>query len=384
MRRPSLAAALAAAVLMAGCGATPSPDGADTHTTAPSAATTLSNLQPPNETATTAVVLPGTGKPTILLGDMNTPEQFVLGALYQEALLAQGYSVSLTRNIGTTSVSQSALHQNSLNIYPQYLNVFLQRVVGTHRRFRSLDSAFAAAQRYAGHHGMTLLSPTPFSDTAGIAVTAGFASHYHLSSLSDLHRVDGVFVLGSPLEYSISKDGLPALERAYGFKPALTTDIDIGSQYGAMRDGSIDGAYVQTTDGALSSDKYVTLADPERFYGYGNVIPVVSKKVIAAEGPDFVATINRVDSLLTPSAMRGLDAEMGVSQLDPQAIAGEVARDFLQAYGLVQLPGWATSTLTTPTPGSTAPAVTAPVVTAPDVTTPITGTSTAPASSGAG
>jgi hypothetical protein len=40
-------------------------------------------------TATTP--LPGQGRPPVIVGDTNTyPEQFVLGALYQQALTAEG------------------------------------------------------------------------------------------------------------------------------------------------------------------------------------------------------------------------------------------------------------------------------------------------------
>jgi hypothetical protein len=38
---------------------------------------------------------PGTGKPAFVLGDKNFPEEYVLGALYQQALQAQGYTVTL-------------------------------------------------------------------------------------------------------------------------------------------------------------------------------------------------------------------------------------------------------------------------------------------------
>ena len=63
-------------------------------------------------------MVPGAGKPTILLGDMNTPEQFILGQLYRLALRAQGYTVSLSRNVGPTSISVEAMKEHSLDIYP--------------------------------------------------------------------------------------------------------------------------------------------------------------------------------------------------------------------------------------------------------------------------
>ena len=41
-------------------------------------------------TTTQTTPPPGAGKPTIYIGDKNYTEQFILGELYYEALLAQG------------------------------------------------------------------------------------------------------------------------------------------------------------------------------------------------------------------------------------------------------------------------------------------------------
>ncbi|MBO0768342.1 MAG: hypothetical protein J2O48_06625 [Solirubrobacterales bacterium] len=345
MRR-LLGAALAALLLCACSTGGPS----TTRTNAPAAATTFANVQPkPPSTKDTTTTLPGADRPPIVVGDMNTPEQFMLGALYQQALTAQGYHVELTRDIGTTAVSEHALAQGSLDIYPQYLNKFATDVMGDHSRFPSLTAAYAAARAYAKAHKLTLLAPTPFSDTAGIAVLTPFARRNHLRSLSDLKRVSAKLTLGVPLEYSLEPDGLPALERAYKFKSGLTTSANIGNQYDMLRNGTIQAAYVATSDGELASDDITTLSDPQGFYGYGNVVPVIRNSVLKQEGPAFAQTIERVDSLLTQRAIRGLNAEMSQSSLDPEAISGEVARDFLQGYGMAPPPPWSTTTSTTTT-----------------------------------
>src|ERR1022692_2233371 len=53
--------------------------------------------------------LPGTGKPAVVIGDKNFAEENILGALYAQALKAQGYSVSLKDSIGTSELTWKAL-----------------------------------------------------------------------------------------------------------------------------------------------------------------------------------------------------------------------------------------------------------------------------------
>lgn len=327
MKRPALAALLVAVVVaLGGCGGS---GGTITKTTTTGHRTTTQTV------TTDTTVLPGTGRPQITLGDKNTPEQFILGSLYDQALTNEGFDVSPNRNIGPTQVSYQALQQGSLDMYPEYLNVWNSQIVGQRGQSRSLSRAYGVGQAWAEQHGLELLNPTPFSDTAAIAVTAGYATAYRLRALGDLRTVATSLTLGAPLEFTQNPTGLPAIEQAYGFQPATTQSIDIGSQYAQLRTGVIQAAYVGSTDGQLAYGEFTVLQDPRHVEGFGNVVPVVTQATLAAEGPTFVATINQIDSLLTTPVMRQLNAEVQVLHEDPAA----VARKFLQAHGLLPASG---------------------------------------------
>lgn len=332
---------------LAGCGADQNGD----QITAPLADTTPvrkkvpeSAIASPTSTGTTATTtvtevttpeqdLPGYRKPLVLLGDMNTPEEFVLGQLYAYALRAQGYDVAVSRNIGPPSVAQEALREGSLDVYPDYLDQFNQQVAGIDRPFKTLAAAYGAARTYALAHGMQVLDPTPFSDTSGLAVTSEFSAENHIRTLEQLAKGPRV-IIGAPLQFIDSKTGLPAIEAAYRLEPAYVAQVVIGDQYDELTNNQIQAAYVATTDPELSGDGYRVLSDPKGVAGFGNVIPVTTPKVIAAEGPAFATTLNKVDALLSLSVIRGLNAEVQLDHADP----GQVADEFLQAHGLVPPP----------------------------------------------
>ncbi len=309
----------------------------------PDAATTTASSSSPSSTSatgtgagtattsTTATVLPGTGRPTITIGDKNYTEQFLLGELYKQALAAEGFSVDLDQNIGPTDVTLQALKTGSLAMYPEYLDVFNSALAKYTQPFRSRSAAYRAAQRYATAHGLDLLAMTPFSDTGAIGVTVGYAQANHLSSLADLSRVQSTLTLGGPPELEPSTPGPTELEQTYGFTPHAFTSLPVGSQYAALDNGSVQAAQVQTTDGQLASGDYQLLADPANVFGWGNVIPVVSASALAAEGPSFGATINRVSSLLTTGVMRQLNAAVDIAGQNPTT----VAQQFLETHGVI-------------------------------------------------
>jgi osmoprotectant transport system substrate-binding protein len=292
---------------------------------------TTTNSAPSTTTAGTGTsTLPGAGKPLITIGDKNYTEQFVLGELYSQALQADGYRVELNRNIGPVDVTMQALKSGRLAMYPEYLDTWDRSVAGLRRSFRTEVGAYTAAQNYASAQGLSLLSPTPFSSTFAIGVTVGYAAQHRLKSLRDLRRVAQGLELGGPPQFQQSA-GLPAAEQAYEFTPATFTALALGDQYTALDAGTVQAAYVGTTDGELATGNYALLRDPRRAFGFGNVVPVVSSQVLATEGQTFSDVINNVSAALSMSAIREMNAQVDIAKLDPAT----VAKQFLETHGLI-------------------------------------------------
>jgi osmoprotectant transport system substrate-binding protein len=87
---------------------------------------------------------------------------------------------------------------------------------------------------------------------------------------------------------------------------------------------------VFSTDGQLLSNKFKVLTDPKHVFGFQNVAPVVSQKVLAAEGPAFTETLNKVSALLTIPAIQKMNAAVSLDKQSPAS----VAQSFLAANGL--------------------------------------------------
>jgi osmoprotectant transport system substrate-binding protein len=317
MRKAFGATALAAvAICCTGCG-----------TAAPEAATTP-------HAAGRGPALPGSGRPLVTIGDKNFTEQFVLGELYAQALEAQGYSVVVNRDIGPPAVSLQALQSGGLSMYPEYVSIWNSTVAGYRHQFHTPAAALLAARRYARAHSLSLLRPTPFSDTGAIAVTTAYASENGLRTLRDLRKVAPGLTLGAPPQFQQSSPGLGQLEQSYGFLPAAFKPLAIGAQYRALDQGAVQAADVSTTDAQLRSGNYLLLRDPRHVFASGQVVPVVPERVLLSEGPAFAATIDRVSALLTLGTVRELNAAVDTAGQDPAL----VAKRFLQAHGLLAHP----------------------------------------------
>jgi osmoprotectant transport system substrate-binding protein len=308
--------AAALAVALAACGSSKK-----------SSTTTTST---PPATTTSAATGPGAGKPAVTMGDKNFTEEYILGSLYQEALQAKGYKVTLKGNIGSTEITYKALQSGQIQMYPEYTGVILTVIAGNTTAPHSAMQAYDEAKTYLQKHGLTLLDPTPFYDSDALGALKSFATKNHLATISDLKKLGKSVKLGGAPEFATRQEGLVGLKRVYGINPTFEP-LAIGLTYSALDSGKVQLSDVFTTDPQLTTGKYTILSDPNKVFGFQNVAPIVKQSVLAAEGPAFADTINKVSALLTIPAIQKMNAAVALDKQPPAA----VAHQFLSANGLL-------------------------------------------------
>ncbi len=273
---------------------------------------------------------PGVGKPPIILGDKNFEEEYLLGALYQQALQAKGYKVTLKGNIGSSEIIWKALQSGQIDMYPEYTGTLLSTIAGDNKPPTSAMQTYDLAKAYVEKHDFTLLAQTPFYDADGLAVLTTYAQQHGLKTIADIKKV-GAVTYGAPAENQTRYFGLVGLKQLYGLNSLKFVPLAEGLNYKALDSSQVTVATIFTTDPQLSNKKYTVLADPKKLFGFQNVAMVVKRSLVAAEGPAFVQTINKVSRLLTLPAIIKMNAAVALDQQSPSV----VAQQFLKANGLV-------------------------------------------------
>jgi osmoprotectant transport system substrate-binding protein len=300
-------APLAALVLaMSACGGDDQPSGEATSTTARAKA------------------------PVVRIGTKNFTEQYILGELYRQALVAKGFKVQMKPDIGSSEVTDKALTTGGIDMYPEYIGVMLSEIAREPDRPRSPGVAYQRAKAFQEGRGFTLLAMTPFSDSNALAVRPATASKYGLKSIADLDKLPRAARIAAPPEFATRFEGAIGLAQRYGLSDLKIVPTAIGKQYGVLDDKKVDAAVVFTTDGQLSKGEYRVLADPRGVFGYQQVAPVVNRTFLRDAGPEFIATIDAVSKKLSTGAMRLMNADVGLRGAQPADVAGR----FLDRQGL--------------------------------------------------
>jgi osmoprotectant transport system substrate-binding protein len=281
--------------------------------------------------SSSAAAQPGKGKPAITIGTKDFTEEFVLGELYAQALRAKGYTVNVKSNIGPTEITDRALTSGKIDAYPEYSGESVATVAGKNVLAKSAQETATIAKDFYAKRGQVVSNPTPFEDVDAVAATKGYAQKNNLQTVADLKKLPS-FTIGARPEFKSRFVGLAGMKKLYGIDNAKFRQLALGLQYQALDKGDVNTANVFTTDAQLASGKYTVLKDPKGVFGFQNVLFVMDKKKYdAVGGPQFMAIINKVNSLLTAPAMRTMNAAVALDKKSPKDVAGQ----FLKANGML-------------------------------------------------
>src|SRR6266566_6502531 len=272
----------------------------------------------------------GNGR-SVTLGTKDFTEEFIVGALYQQALQAKGYKVVYKPNTGATEVVDKALTSGQIDAYPEYTGESAVTVGGINQTVTSAQQEYDLAKNFYAKRGQSMSAMTPFFDTDAIAVTKAYATKYGLVTTADLKKVPH-FTLGARPEFQGREQGALGIQKDYGVKNFTFKSLALGLQYQALDSGAVNAADVFTTDPQLASGKYVVLTDPKHIFAFQNIALVVNtKKLNELGGQQFMSIINQVNALLTTPAITAMNKAVAIDKQEP----GTVAKTFLSANHVI-------------------------------------------------
>jgi glycine betaine/choline ABC-type transport system substrate-binding protein len=315
----ALIAALVLALGVAACGG--SSDNNDTGTTGASSG----NLIKSN---------PANGKVHLTVGSKNFTEEYILGNIYAQALKAAGYDVSTNLNLGSEVIAYKALQDGQISGYPEYTSTLLESIFGAKDVPADAQQAYAQAKAQLGPKGQTAFEPTPFADANAFGMLKSKADELGATTIGDLQgKSQDLNLYGSP-ECRERTDCLVGLQNVYGLQFKSFNPVDIGLRYTVLDKGQADASIVFTSDAQLSAnpDKYVLLKDNKGIFPAGNVIWVTDQATVQKAGPDYQATIQKVQQGLTLPVIQELNARVDIDKQDPAAVATE----YLKEDGYIQ------------------------------------------------
>lgn len=268
-------------------------------------------------------------QPTVKVGSKNFTESLVLGEAISQLLESKGYHVERSLNLGGTFIAHEALQKGDIDLYPEYTGTGLLDIL-KQEGVKEADAQKVLNDGYS-KWGLEWLDISKGNNSQGLVVSRQAANKYGLKTYSDLAKHASQLRLATTAEFGGRKDGLPALKKTYGgFDFQSTQVIDTGLRYTSLEEGKADVSIAFTTDGQLTSDKFVLLEDDKHLYPTYYAAPVVRKDLLD-KAPEIKQLLNDFSSKLTEKKLQEVNAKVDIEGKPYQ----EVAKDFLMANQLI-------------------------------------------------
>ncbi len=262
------------------------------------------------------------------VGSKEFTEQLVLGQIAIAALEAAGAEVEDETGLAGSVTARRALTSGEIDMYWEYTGTaWIVYFDETDPLPSSRAQYRAVATRDRERNGVAWLAYAPLNNTYAIAVRAADAPRLGVRTVSDFARLarerphEATICVGE--EFRARDDGLPGLERAYGFD--LPEDrifkLDEGLVYEQVADGKrCNFGSVFATDARIDRLKLALLRDDRGFFPRYNPALNVHDQVARANpslGPLFAAIAARLDD----ATMRRLNGQVDIDGESPDRVA---------------------------------------------------------------
>lgn len=265
---------------------------------------------------------------SIVVGSADFPESQIIAEIYAQTLQANGFDVGRRMGVGSRETYIPALKDHSIDLVPEY--------VGNLLRYFAPDSTVTMLgavelelhQKLPGD--LSVLTPSPASDTDTVSVTSGTAAAWNLKTIADLaaHSPDVKF--GAPSSFENRPSGLPGLRQKYSLNISPGNFVAINDGGGAVTaralvEGKVNAANIFTTSPAIPQDHLVVLEDPAHNFVAGNIVPLVNSQ---KKSDRLKIVLDAVSAKLSTAGLAGLNAAVaGNHGIDPDQAARNWVRD---------------------------------------------------------
>jgi osmoprotectant transport system substrate-binding protein len=265
---------------------------------------------------------------SIVVGSGDFPESEIVAEIYAQALQANGFDIGRRMGIGSRETYIPALKDHSIDLVPEYIGNLLL-YFAPDSTVTMLDAVeLELYKRLPGD--LSILTPSPASDTDTVTVTSETAAGWNLKTIADLaaHSADVRF--GAPSAFETRPSGLPGLRQKYGLDVSPGNFVAINDGGGAVTvralvEGRVTAANIFSTSPAIPQNHLVALEDPEHNFLAGNIVPLVNSQKKSDHLKD---VLDAVSAKMTTSGLAGLNAAVsGNSGIDPDQAARNWVRD---------------------------------------------------------
>lgn len=275
---------------------------------------------------------------TITVGSKEFTEQLILCEITAQALESAGAKVDRKCGLSGSNTTRQALTSGKIDLYWEYTGTAWISYLNHTNPIPDAHKLYeAVAKEDLKRNNIVWLDPAPYNSTYAIAVASSLANKLKVKTLSDYAKLaksnpkQASMCVNS--EFASRNDGLPGLEKKYGFQlpsSAVSTIAEGAIPKAVSQSKACHFGDMTSVDGRIPALKLTILQDDKHFFPVYNPAVNVNKKILD-KYPNIAKVLNPVAAKIDTKTIQKLNGEVDVKGLQPE----DVAHTWLQDNGFI-------------------------------------------------
>lgn len=267
----------------------------------------------------------------IVMGSKLFNEQYILSHMLAHLMRDAGYEADVKSALGGTMVNYEALKQGNIDAYIEYTGTAYNVILKlppleqwNHEQVYQLVEEGLLEQ-----DEIAIAAKIGFSNDYAIALKANWVEENNIQKMSDLESYAADLSLATDPEFASRPDGLPQIDKIYGFTFGRIRQMQPTLMYEAIKNNQVDAIGAYTTDARVDLYDLAIVEDELGALPPYDAIIIIRKEF--TENEDLMRIFQVLEEQIDTATMRHLNKLYDIDKIE----AADIARDYLLEQGLI-------------------------------------------------
>jgi len=268
----------------------------------------------------------------VVLGSKLFNEQYILAHMIAHLMLDNGLQTEVKESLGGTMINYEALKKGNIDAYVEYTGT-AYNVILKLPPLEQWDPDYIYEEVEKGlmeQDGIGIAARLGFRDDYAIALHTDWMKENNVVTISDLEPFADDLSLGTDPEFASRADGLPQIDKIYGFTFGKVRQMQPTLMYEAIKSNQVDAIGAYTTDSRVDMYELSIAEDDKGALPPYDAVIIVRKEFM--ENEELMKIFKILEDQIDTDTMRRLNKLYDIDKKE----AADIAKDYLVEKGFIK------------------------------------------------
>ena len=268
----------------------------------------------------------------VVMGSKLFNEQYILAHMIAHLMRDNDVQAEVKESLGGTMINYEALKKGNIDAYVEYTgtayNVILK--LPPLEQWDTDEVYQKVEQGLMEQDNIAIAARLGFRDDYAIALHKDWVKEHNIVRLSELEPYADDLSLGVDPEFASRPDGLPQIDKVYGFTFGKVRQMQPTLMYEAIKNNQVDAIGAYTTDSRVDLYNLSIVEDDKGALPPYDAVIIVRKEFV--ENEELLRIFKILEDQINTETMRRLNKLYDIEKKE----ASDIAKEYLVEKGFIK------------------------------------------------